>query len=90
MTAEKLQQFEINIGRVVRLEYSTAPKYFLGTLSVQTFINGIIDIDMQRDVRLSRLLKTEDALAHALEYEAAKQPSISHVSLVRETTDHKT
>ena len=82
--SETLQQYESEIVRLVRLAYPTAPKDFLDRLMVQTFIDGIRDIEIQQTLRLGNPKKIEDALARALEFEAAKQASRSHLR-VRQT-----
>lgn len=75
---ESLQEFEADIARLVRLAYPTAPDSFLEQLTVQTFVDGLRDGETQQSLRLARPRTADDALAHALEFEAAKQASRGH------------
>ena len=40
---ESLQEFEADVKRLVRLEYSDAPPSFQETFATETFVNGIRD-----------------------------------------------
>lgn len=72
---ENLQEFEADVARLVRLAYPTAPENFSEHLAIQTFVDGLRDSDTQQTLRLARPKTLIDALAHALEFEAAKQAS---------------
>lgn len=85
--AESLQEFEADIARLVRLAYPTAPDSFLEQLAVQTFVDGLKDAETQQTLRLARPRTLDDALAHALEFEAAKQASHRGHNKVRRTVD---
>ncbi|KAJ8944063.1 hypothetical protein NQ318_005973 [Aromia moschata] len=67
---ESLQQFEADIARLVRLAYSSTPENVMGTTS-----NGLLDSETRQALILARPSKLVDALARALEFEAAKQSS---------------
>ncbi|POS82547.1 hypothetical protein EPUL_004988, partial [Erysiphe pulchra] len=85
--AESLQEFEADIARLVRLAYPTAPDSFLEQLAVQTFVDGLKDAETQQTLRLARPRTLDDALAHALEFEAAKQASNRSHNKVRRSVD---
>ncbi|KAJ8914844.1 hypothetical protein NQ315_014857 [Exocentrus adspersus] len=71
---ETLQQYEADISRIVNLAYPTAPAEVIEQLSVSSFIEGLRDPEIGQLVRLARH-KSIQALAQALEIEAAKQAS---------------
>ncbi|KAK4875473.1 hypothetical protein RN001_011895 [Aquatica leii] len=73
--AESLQEFEVDIARLARLAYFAAPNTFLKQLAIQTFVDGLRDNETQQTLRLARPKTLDDALVHALEFEAAKQAS---------------
>ncbi|KAJ8912403.1 hypothetical protein NQ315_013469 [Exocentrus adspersus] len=72
---ETLQQYEADISRMVNLAYPTAPAEVIEQLSVSSFIEGLRDPEIGQLVRLSRHKTISEALAQALEIEAAKQAS---------------
>src|SRR5436189_2564319 len=72
---ESLQDFESNVARLVRLAYPSAPDDFLECLAVRTFVDGLRNSDTQEKLVLSHPKTLAEALAHTLEFEAAKQYS---------------
>ncbi|KAJ8914504.1 hypothetical protein NQ315_002777 [Exocentrus adspersus] len=72
---ETLQQYEADISRIVNLAYPTAPAEVIEQLSVSNFIEGLRDPEIGQLVRLARHKTISEALAQALEIEAAKQAS---------------
>ncbi|KAJ8910601.1 hypothetical protein NQ315_003971 [Exocentrus adspersus] len=72
---ETLQQYEADISRMVNLAYPTAPAEVIEQLSVSSFIEGLRDPEIGQLVRLARLKTISEALAQALEIEAAKEAS---------------
>ncbi|KAJ8919338.1 hypothetical protein NQ315_003922 [Exocentrus adspersus] len=72
---ETLQQYEVDISRMVNLAYPTAPAEVIEQLSVSSFIEGLRDPEIGQLVRLARHKTISEALAQALEIEAAKQAS---------------
>ncbi|KAJ8912767.1 hypothetical protein NQ315_016724 [Exocentrus adspersus] len=72
---ETLQQYEADISRMVNLAYPTAPAEVIEQLSVTSFIEGLRDPEIGQLVRLARHKTISEALAQALEIEAAKQAS---------------
>ncbi|KAJ8913753.1 hypothetical protein NQ315_002433 [Exocentrus adspersus] len=72
---ETLQQYEADISRMVNLAYPTAPAEVIEQLSVSSFIEGLRDPEIGQFVRLARHKTISEALAQALEIEAAKQAS---------------
>ncbi|KAJ8912830.1 hypothetical protein NQ315_014413 [Exocentrus adspersus] len=72
---ETLQQCEADISRMVNLAYPTAPAEVIELLSVSNFIEGLRDPEIGQLVRLARPKTISEALAQALEIEAAKEAS---------------
>ncbi|KAJ8937208.1 hypothetical protein NQ318_006629 [Aromia moschata] len=70
---ESLQEFEADIARLVRLAYSSTPENVMERLAVQAFLDGLRDIETRQALTLARPSKLVDALARALEFEAAKE-----------------
>ncbi|KAJ8934594.1 hypothetical protein NQ318_006416 [Aromia moschata] len=69
---ESLQEFEADIVRLVRLAYSSTPENVMER-AVQAFLDGLRDTETRRALTLARPSKLVDALARALEFEAAKE-----------------
>ncbi|KAJ8944263.1 hypothetical protein NQ318_013675 [Aromia moschata] len=84
---ESLQEYEADIERLIHLAYPQAPKEFLEQIGIQTFIDGLVDTEMQQALRLGRHATISDALIAALEFKAAKEASRSYKHLVRQDTD---
>ncbi|KAJ8948844.1 hypothetical protein NQ318_013496 [Aromia moschata] len=72
---ESLQEYEADIERLVHLAYPQAPKEFLEQIGIQTFIDRLLDTEMQQALRLGRHTTISDALIAALEFKAAKEAS---------------
>ncbi|KAJ8952318.1 hypothetical protein NQ318_017212 [Aromia moschata] len=81
---ESLQEYEADIERLVHLAYPQAPKEFLEQIGIQTFIDGLLDTEMQQALRLGRYTTISDALIAALEFKAAKEASRSYKTRVRQ------
>ncbi|KAJ8954280.1 hypothetical protein NQ318_005862 [Aromia moschata] len=63
------------------------PKEFLEQIGIQTFIDGLVDTEMQQALRLGRHATISDALMAALEFKAAKEASRNYKPLVRQTCE---
>ncbi|KAJ8933461.1 hypothetical protein NQ318_011284 [Aromia moschata] len=72
-TNQSLQEYEADIERLVHLAYPQAPKEFLEQIGIQTFIDGLLDTEMQQALRLGRHTTISDALIAALEFKAVKE-----------------
>ncbi|KAJ8938538.1 hypothetical protein NQ318_016908 [Aromia moschata] len=72
-SSESLQEFEADIARLVRLAYSSTPENVMERLAVQAFLDGLRDTETRQALTLARPGKLVDALARALEFEAAKE-----------------
>ncbi|KAJ8952419.1 hypothetical protein NQ318_014511, partial [Aromia moschata] len=83
-TNESLQEYEADIERLIHLAYLQAPKEFLEQIGIQTFIDGLLDTEMQQALRLGRHTTISDVLVAALEFKAAKEASRSYKPLVRQ------
>ncbi|KAJ8944187.1 hypothetical protein NQ318_016168, partial [Aromia moschata] len=85
---ESLQEYEADIERLIHLAYPQAPKEFLEQIGIQTFIDGLVDTEMQQALRLGRHTTISDALVAALEFKAAKEASRSYKSRGRVSTTY--
>ncbi|KAJ8953363.1 hypothetical protein NQ318_023479 [Aromia moschata] len=81
---ESLQEYEADIERLIHLAYPQAPKEFLEQIGIQTFIDGLVDTEMQQALRLGRHTTISDALIAALEFKAAKEASRNYKTRVRQ------
>ncbi|KAJ8961687.1 hypothetical protein NQ318_021286 [Aromia moschata] len=91
-TNESLQEYEADIERLIHLAYPQAPKEFLEQIGIQTFIDGLLDTEMQQALRLGRHTTISDVLVAALEFKAAKEASRNYkpkikVAMQRENQD---
>lgn len=77
--SETLQEYEVDIARLVRLAYPTASEQILEQLSIQLFVDGIHDLETQQAVRLGNRNTLTETLAYALQFEAAKQATRNQV-----------
>uniref|UniRef100_A0A6P7FH13 Uncharacterized protein LOC114330096 n=1 Tax=Diabrotica virgifera virgifera TaxID=50390 RepID=A0A6P7FH13_DIAVI len=73
--SDNLQEFEADVARVVRLAYSEASDSILEEIALDTFVNGLKESELQNALRLARPKVLDEALAIALEHEAASQAS---------------
>ncbi|CAG5038718.1 unnamed protein product [Parnassius apollo] len=74
---ENLQQWALEVEKLVRKAYRSVPALIEGNL-VQTFIDSIRDLEVRAAVRLGHHETLKNALAHALEVEAVRQDHRSH------------
>ncbi|KAJ8951067.1 hypothetical protein NQ318_003765 [Aromia moschata] len=81
---ESLQEYEADIERLVHLAYPQAPKEFLEQIGIQTFIDGLLDTEMQQGLRLGRHTTISDVLVAALEFKTAKEASGNYKPKVRQ------
>ncbi|KAJ8949819.1 hypothetical protein NQ318_000517 [Aromia moschata] len=85
-TNESLQEYEADIERLIHLAYPQAPKEFLEQIGIQTFIDGLLDTEMQQALWLGRHTTISDVLVAALEFKAAKEASRNYKPKVRQVT----
>ncbi|XP_044761972.1 golgin subfamily A member 6-like protein 7 [Coccinella septempunctata] len=82
---ESLQEFEAGVQSLIQLAYPEAPEGFKEQLAVQTFIDGLKDIEIQRTLRLTSFKRCSEALVRSLEVEAAfnisARPKMGTVSI---------
>lgn len=72
---ESLQQWALEIEKLVRKAYQRTSASFVDSMLVQAFIDGIRDLEVRAAVRLGHHGSLKDAVAHALEVEAVRQDS---------------
>uniref|UniRef100_A0A6P7FRD1 Uncharacterized protein LOC114330302 isoform X1 n=1 Tax=Diabrotica virgifera virgifera TaxID=50390 RepID=A0A6P7FRD1_DIAVI len=74
---ESVQEYGAEVEKMARLAWPEAPEEFLHQFTIQCFLDGLRDVDLQQTLRLGRgryqILK--DAIVAALEYEAVKNVS---------------
>lgn len=70
---ENLKEFEADVARLVRISYPQAPENFLECLAVRTFIDGLQNRETKRLLWLKKPKTLNNAVTHALEFEAAKE-----------------
>lgn len=80
---ETLQQWALEIEKLVRKAYQSMPTLIDGNL-VQAFVDGVRDLEVRAAVRLGHHTTLKGALAHALEVEAVRRDDRSH--RIREIT----
>ncbi|CAH0695251.1 unnamed protein product [Spodoptera exigua] len=68
---ESLQQWSVEIEKLVRRAFRSTPSMIEGTL-LQAFIDGIRDPEVRAAVHLGHHKNMKEALAHALEVEAVR------------------
>lgn len=71
--SETLQQWALEIEKLVRKAYQRTSASFVDTTLVQAFVDGIRDLEVRAAVRLGHHGSLKDAVAHALEVEAVRQ-----------------
>ena len=86
---ESLQEFEADVARLVRLAYPATPENVMERLAVQAFSDGLRDNETRQALLLAHPTHLVDALARALEFEAAKQSSrsLGRVRAIDECSD---
>ena len=80
---ETLQQWALEIEKLVRKAYQSIPALIDGNL-VLAFVDGVRDLEVRAAVRLGHHKTLKGALAHALEVEAVRRDDRRH--RVREIT----
>lgn len=53
----ELKKYETETVRLIRLSYSTAPKYFDKRLTLQTFTDGIDDTEIRKYHLVARIFR---------------------------------
>ncbi|CAH0547125.1 unnamed protein product, partial [Brassicogethes aeneus] len=86
---ETLQEFEADIARLVRLAYPATPTTVMERLAVQAFLDGLRDNETRQALTLARPSQLVDALARALEFEAAKESCRSQPRIRRVEEEKK-
>ncbi|KAJ8912163.1 hypothetical protein NQ315_006127 [Exocentrus adspersus] len=74
---------------MVNLAYPTAPAEVIEQLSVSNFVDRLRDPEISQLVRLARHKTISEALAQALEIEAAKQASRGQTKFLQKLTNEQ-
>lgn len=83
---EGLQQWALEVEKLVRKAYPSADARMVDTNILQAFVDGIKDLETRAAVRLRHHASLKEALAHALEVEAVRRDT-RQIHKVREITD---
>ncbi|KAJ8705925.1 hypothetical protein PYW07_010702 [Mythimna separata] len=75
---ESLQQWGVEVERLVRRAYMSMTPEMVEVNLVQAFIDGLRDTEVRATVRLGHHQTLKSAMAHALEVEAVRQDSRTH------------
>ncbi|KAJ8709737.1 hypothetical protein PYW08_009741 [Mythimna loreyi] len=75
---ESLQQWGVEVERLVRRAYMSMTPETVEVNLVQAFIDGLRDTEVRATVRLGHHQTLKSAMAHALEVEAVRQDSRTH------------
>nr|WP_253308776.1 hypothetical protein [Rickettsia endosymbiont of Ceutorhynchus assimilis] len=81
---ESLQEFESEVKRLVSLAFPAAGEDMQEWMAVSAFIDGLRDLKIQENLRMSKFRQSSEALVRALELEAifgASRPRIRAVSI---------
>ncbi|KAJ8951657.1 hypothetical protein NQ318_012328 [Aromia moschata] len=81
---QQSRKYEADIEHFIHLAYPQAPKEFLEQIGIQTFVDGLLDNEMQQALRLGRHITISDVLVATLEFEAAKKAPRRYKPRVRQ------
>ncbi|XP_039297743.1 uncharacterized protein LOC120354506 [Nilaparvata lugens] len=76
---ESLQEYEIDIARLVRNAYPFVDDEVYESLAVERFLDGLCEAETQRAIELAHPQTLSEALTQAFEYEAVTQSLSVHV-----------
>ncbi|GFV41338.1 uncharacterized protein TNCV_1301981 [Trichonephila clavipes] len=74
-TGESLQEYASEVERLVNLAFSDHPATVREAISLQYFVDGLKDGEIQKAVRMADVQDLTSALLYALKLEAATQAS---------------
>ncbi|GFU63704.1 uncharacterized protein TNCV_1509821 [Trichonephila clavipes] len=74
-TGESLQEYASEVERLANLGFSNHPTTVRETISLQYFVDGLKDGQIQKAVRMADVQDLKSALLYALKLEAATQAS---------------
>ncbi|GFY21176.1 uncharacterized protein TNCV_3992201 [Trichonephila clavipes] len=89
-TGESLQEYVSKVERLANLAFSDHPATLLETISLQYFVDGLKEGEVQKAVRMADAQDLKSALLYALKLEAATQASRrdrQSIRGARETSD---
>jgi hypothetical protein len=87
---ESLQELATDMERLSHLAFADCPAEVRDTLSLQYFIDGIRDGEIQKTLRLAELKDLKSALIYAMRVEAAQQASKKDRHMVRGVDKNQT
>ncbi|GFV73825.1 uncharacterized protein TNCV_3540011 [Trichonephila clavipes] len=74
-TGESLQEYASEVERLANLAFSDLPATVRKAISLQYFVDGLKDGEIQKAVRIADVQDLKSALLYALKFEAASQAS---------------
>ncbi|GFV15316.1 uncharacterized protein TNCV_4833441 [Trichonephila clavipes] len=74
-TGESLQEYASEVERLANLAFSDHPATVRETISLQYFVDGLKEGEVQKAVRMADVQDLKSALLYALKLEAATQAS---------------
>lgn len=87
---ETLQQWSLEVEKLVRKAYQTSPSNLVDSMLLQAFVDGIYDAEVRAAVRLGHHGNIKEAVAHALEVEAVRRdPRYGRVRQITSTENER-
>ncbi|GFW87601.1 uncharacterized protein TNCV_4485661 [Trichonephila clavipes] len=83
-TGESLQEYASEVERLANLTFSDHPAIVREAISLQYFVDGLKDGEIQKVVRMADVQDLKSALLYALKLEAATQASRRDYQSIRE------
>ncbi|UYV70790.1 K02A2.6-like [Cordylochernes scorpioides] len=80
---ETLQELAADVERLARLAFPDCPRHVQDLLAHQNFVDAIEDPECQQSVRMSEAKTLQEALIHALKFEAARDATRGYQKVVR-------
>ncbi|KFM73507.1 Gag-Pol polyprotein, partial [Stegodyphus mimosarum] len=86
---EKLQELATDVERLSHLAFSECPTEIREILSLQYFIDGIRDPEIQKALRMADVKDLKSALVYAMKFEVAQQATLKDRYPVRAVRVHE-
>ncbi|UYV72258.1 hypothetical protein LAZ67_9002369 [Cordylochernes scorpioides] len=80
---ETLRELAADVERLARLAFTDCPRHAQDLLAHQNFVDAIEDPEGQQSVRMSEAKTLQEALIHALKFEAARDATRGYQKVVR-------
>lgn len=80
---ETFQEFTTDVERLSHLAFSDYPNEVRETLSLQYFVDGVRDTEIQKALRVADIKYLKSALVHVMKFEAAQQATRRDRHMIR-------